>query len=61
MKARYTVTFETDSTAKSVKGEIEAGSLQMLASQAARAAKREEPRSRWGSVVIVLDRLEDAG
>lgn len=58
MKAKYVVTFETDSTAKSVKGEIEAGSLQMLASQAARAAKREEPGSKWGSVVIVLEKLD---
>lgn len=54
MKARYTVTFETDSTAKSIKGKVTAGSAQSLASRAVRAAKGQAPKSKWDSLVVVV-------
>ncbi len=56
MKARYVVTFETDSTAKSVSGVVSAGSAQPLASKAIRSAKAQEPKSKWVSLVVVLTR-----
>ena len=57
MKARYSATFEFDvETPLTKKGVVEGTNLSTLYARAARELKREFPKKRWSSVVIVLER-----
>ena len=54
----FALTFEQPMTRppETVRGVVEAGSLQMAASNAVRVAKRAKPGQRYDSVVILLER-----
>jgi hypothetical protein len=58
---RYAVTFEYQSDApETIRGEIDVSNPSLGVRRAFEAAKRAYPHRRWSSVVVLLERPEEA-